>query len=158
MAINKSRLSIIKATPLEAVIFFFHIIVSLSRHLFQLWLHTSSSSSPQALREPSHESAALTSPPPLPRYANCCPTEVLVSMPPNKSLAAVSWQNETLQPPPRPLFPSHPSPQETNYSLVRDSLSLKCVHINPGLCSVYLSPLRTTGHSLILFILDLMAQ
>lgn len=54
--------------------------------------------------------------------------------------------------------PFHPPPPETNYSLVCDSLSLKCVHINPGLCSVYLSPLRTTGHSLILFILNLMAQ
>lgn len=33
-----------------------------------------------------------------PHYTNCCPTEGLVSMPPNKSLVTVSWQDETFQP------------------------------------------------------------
>lgn len=33
-------------------------------------------------------------------------------------------------------------PQETNYSLVCDSFILKCVHINPGLRSVCLSPFK----------------
>ncbi len=70
-------------------LFLFHCLVP-------PWLHTSSSTHLQALREKSHESAVLTSPP---HHANCCPTEGLVSMPPNKSLVSVSWQSETLRPP-----------------------------------------------------------
>lgn len=79
-------------------------------------------------RKKSHEPVVLTSPP---HYANCFPTEALVSMPPNKCLASVSWQNETFG-----------APQETSYPLVCDSfISEVCSHEpRPGFCSICLSP------------------
>lgn len=77
----------------------FTLLVLLHR-LVDVWLHTSSSTpssrpygkGPMSLWHWRH----------LPHYAKCCPTEGLVSMPPNKSLVTVSWQNETFQPPRKP--------------------------------------------------------
>lgn len=56
--------------------------------LVLLWLNTFSSSHHQALWE---KSTMLTSPS---HYASGCPTEGFVSMPPNKSLVSVCWQNK----------------------------------------------------------------
>lgn len=78
-------------------LFQFTLLVLLHR-LFDVWLHTSSSTpssrpygkGPMSLWHWRH----------LPHYAKCCPTEGPVSMPPNKSLVTVSWQNETFHPPP----------------------------------------------------------
>lgn len=112
----------------------FGFVVSVSVAHFRLCLHTASPSPP--CKEASHESAVLTSVHPPPRFVR----QLLFLCHRNKEVPSLSSPSRVrlcrLPPPPRPTHPSPilstPGAQETSYSLVCDSLSLKCAHINPG--------------------------
>lgn len=119
--------SINKREPLAGNSFGFVVSVSVAH--FRLCLHTPSPSPP--CRKESHESAVLTSVHPPPRFVR----QLLFLCHRNKKVPSLSSPSRVRLPAP----PAHPSPilstpgaQETSYSLVCDSLSLKCAHINPG--------------------------